>query len=394
MEFQDSATSYSCQVCDAINDLQIATIQSIQSDDTDASHMTSLHASDIEAKITSIISSNDCNLQDDTFGRWIGAAFGNIDLLNRSFLKSSSVHIDLKFVDRFYQVIINCGIDIIQSMMSSMDTILKRIGRPLFTVQECRFLLVYLENPILLWKKTKKEAAFHHKLYARIFGWLVHAAHSFSTFIVEHFYLNYSIERMRLLVECVNRFINHRCSIKKQSFNLYEDWVVVVGVKFMALIYSSNSFRPMLSISEFYNTAIDYYVKLDQDYTRWQNEPNAFSFCQYPFLVSMGGKLKILQTEAKRQMEQQLLDTLESNNHKESPFMVLTIRRDHLLNDSIQQISRCNGKTDLKKKLKVQFVNEEGIDAGGLAKEWLLLLTRELFSPQYGKKYSIIFLTI
>jgi hypothetical protein len=38
----------------------------------------------------------------------------------------------------------------------------------------------------------------------------------------------------------------------------------------------------------------------------------------------------------------------------------------------------------LKKKLKIEFVNEPGIDAGGLSKEWFLLLVRELFDEKWG----------
>lgn len=41
-------------------------------------------------------------------------------------------------------------------------------------------------------------------------------------------------------------------------------------------------------------------------------------------------------------------------------------------------------QTDLKKKLKVTFVGEPGLDMGGLTKEWFLLLIRQIFSPDYG----------
>lgn len=41
-------------------------------------------------------------------------------------------------------------------------------------------------------------------------------------------------------------------------------------------------------------------------------------------------------------------------------------------------------KDDLKKKLRVQFANEPGLDMGGLTKEWFLLLVRRIFQPDYG----------
>lgn len=40
----------------------------------------------------------------------------------------------------------------------------------------------------------------------------------------------------------------------------------------------------------------------------------------------------------------------------------------------------------LRKKLKVQFYGEPGLDMGGLTKEWFQLLIRKIFHPDYGKR--------
>lgn len=40
--------------------------------------------------------------------------------------------------------------------------------------------------------------------------------------------------------------------------------------------------------------------------------------------------------------------------------------------------------SDLKKQLKVEFEGEEGVDEGGVQKEWFQLLVAELFSLKYG----------
>jgi len=39
----------------------------------------------------------------------------------------------------------------------------------------------------------------------------------------------------------------------------------------------------------------------------------------------------------------------------------------------------------LKKQLRVQFIGEEGIDEGGVQKEFFQLCIKELFDPMYGK---------
>lgn len=40
---------------------------------------------------------------------------------------------------------------------------------------------------------------------------------------------------------------------------------------------------------------------------------------------------------------------------------------------------------DLKKKVRVTFTGEPGLDMGGLTKEWFLLLNRDIFHPDYGE---------
>jgi hypothetical protein len=44
-----------------------------------------------------------------------------------------------------------------------------------------------------------------------------------------------------------------------------------------------------------------------------------------------------------------------------------------------------SGQGDIKKGLKIDFIGEEGVDAGGLRKEWFLLLIREVFDEAHGK---------
>lgn len=44
-------------------------------------------------------------------------------------------------------------------------------------------------------------------------------------------------------------------------------------------------------------------------------------------------------------------------------------------------------RCDLKKKLRVTFVGEAGLDMGGLTKEWFLLLVRQIFHTDYGETH-------
>ena len=46
------------------------------------------------------------------------------------------------------------------------------------------------------------------------------------------------------------------------------------------------------------------------------------------------------------------------------PVFPLSIRRSHLVEDSLRQIS--SSQSELKKLLKISFVDEDGVDGGGL----------------------------
>ena len=66
-----------------------------------------------------------------------------------------------------------------------------------------------------------------------------------------------------------------------------------------------------------------------------------------------------------------------------SPYLLLTIRRDFIIEDALVQLQN-KSHEDLKKQLQIKFVNEEGIDEGGVQKEFFQLAMHELTDPKYG----------
>ena len=65
-----------------------------------------------------------------------------------------------------------------------------------------------------------------------------------------------------------------------------------------------------------------------------------------------------------------------------SPYLILHVRRDFLIPDTITNLQHQD--SSLKKPLKVHFINEEGVDGGGLQKEFFQLIIRQLFDPQFS----------
>lgn len=192
-----------------------------------------------------------------------------------------------------------------------------------------------------------------------------------------------------------------------------DDWQIRAAARVMALLFAANNTRTIhqdltrcesfsaeehdgscrhdhaLPTSDFYNTLLDY-SNLVADFETWEARRGKFAFCQYPFLLSIWAKIQILEYDARRQMQSKardaFFDSIMSRKNV-NQFLVLDVRRDCLVEDSLQAVSEVigSGGEDIKKRLRISFRGEEGVDAGGLRKEWFLLLVREVFNPDHGE---------
>lgn len=61
----------------------------------------------------------------------------------------------------------------------------------------------------------------------------------------------------------------------------------------------------------------------------------------------------------------------------------LEVSRQEIFEESYRLIMKMRPR-DMRKRLMVKFRGEEGLDYGGVAREWLHLLSREMLNPQYG----------
>ena len=77
----------------------------------------------------------------------------------------------------------------------------------------------------------------------------------------------------------------------------------------------------------------------------------------------------------------------QHDQHLSGPLRI-SVRRAYILEDSYNQL-RMRPTQDLKGRLNVQFQGEEGIDAGGLTREWYQLLSRVIFD-----KNALLFTTV
>lgn len=115
-------------------------------------------------------------------------------------------------------------------------------------------------------------------------------------------------------------------------------------------------------------------MDLVREYNLWESGSQAFSFCQYPFVLGLPAKRLIMQKDSETKMLLEARQSLVNKfRQKQMPnmgmlFLNLQIRRKHLLTDSLKEISK--NQADLKKKLRVVFTGEPGIDLGELGNKF------------------------
>ena len=63
-------------------------------------------------------------------------------------------------------------------------------------------------------------------------------------------------------------------------------------------------------------------------------------------------------------------------------FLTINIRRNNLIEDALNELSKSGIK--LQNPIKVKFIGEQGVDEGGVRKEFFLLFIRQIFDPDYG----------
>uniref|UniRef100_A0A672HP20 HECT domain-containing protein n=1 Tax=Salarias fasciatus TaxID=181472 RepID=A0A672HP20_SALFA len=189
----------------------------------------------------------------------------------------------------------------------------------------------------------------------------------------------------------------------------YENYFLAT-LRLLEKLHKVNLKAQHVEYNHFYIPDITSLVDIQEDYLKWflrkadivsdsrdclfslQSDFLTVNLCAYPFILNAQAKTTMLQTDAELQMQVAvsganlhnvfMLLTLEPQLAR-NPYLVLHVRRSHLVSDTLRELTMYSD-VDLKKPLKVIFDGEEAVDAGGVTKEFFLLLLKELMDPVYG----------
>ena len=201
-------------------------------------------------------------------------------------------------------------------------------------------------------------------------------------------------------VQPVQQFLSAhvQSNLDDPSGGMWND-VSKAAIQVLVMMHAANESAGgyLIPFQKFYNIDLSHTVNLRDHYINWiqlgefeATHGPLVSLCQVPFIMTTEAKVRILQGESNLQKRNEMrnshLMAVYEGREDWSEFCELRVTRENLVQDAIEQVI-CRTQ-DMKKPLRVVFttagVEEEGLDEGGVTKEFFQLLVRQLFNADYG----------
>ncbi|XP_052324230.1 ubiquitin-protein ligase E3A-like isoform X6 [Oncorhynchus keta] len=148
--------------------------------------------------------------------------------------------------------------------------------------------------------------------------------------------------------------------------------------------------RPLISFEEFVNEPLNDVLEMDKDFTFFKvDSESKFSFQSCPFILNACTKSLGLYYDNRISMySERRITALYSlvQGQQLNPYLRLKVRRDHIIDDALVRLEMIamENPADLRKQLFVEFEGEQGVDEGGVSKEFFQLVLEEMFNPDIG----------
>lgn len=150
---------------------------------------------------------------------------------------------------------------------------------------------------------------------------------------------------------------------------------------------------PLIPFEDFYNEPLSDTIEMDADYLNYKTDEgkaaNQFSFMLYSFILTPATKSLGLYYDSRiRMFSERRISFIRTHvgGQVMTPYLKLRVRRDHIIDDALVELEviAIENPKDLKKQLVVEFDGEQGIDEGGVSKEFFQLIVEQIFNPDYA----------
>ncbi|XP_051176119.1 probable E3 ubiquitin-protein ligase HERC4 isoform X2 [Leptopilina boulardi] len=186
---------------------------------------------------------------------------------------------------------------------------------------------------------------------------------------------------------------------------IIQDYMLKLALTMLKFLYdlNQNSEGQRVSYDVFHLPDLVNLVNIQLDYYIWltdNSRSQRIHLCDFPFLFDAEAKTILLETDQAIQMQSAMNEAATRNithmflnmfstSDPVQQFVMLNVSRENLVDDTLRELSQYESR-DLKKPLRVKFHGEEAEDAGGVKKEFFMLLLKEILDPKYGmfKEYE------
>ncbi|XP_058950721.2 ubiquitin-protein ligase E3A [Pocillopora verrucosa] len=367
----------------------------------------------------------------------IGIVFSSSESLNKSFLldsasrQNSGTNVDIEAVRRMYAALFQTGDSSVEnSLINSLVAL-----SPTLEV-EMRFKSPsndpnFLNQFVIIMENTMLQSPEYLDLALPSFLKAMALLSAKQQANLVHIWSQFSSQEIRRMVETLQQLVTYQVltgPCATSTAPVQEDDAIVAATKVMKLLYYasvmggifdqtclSNSHdgatggdneedplvkelkidvqdcrQPLVKYQEFVNDPLNDQIEVDRDYTYYKHEKGTkFSFLKYNFILSTVTKsMGLFYDNRIRMYSERRLTILYSlvRGEQGTPYLKLKVRRDHLIEDALVNLEMTSQDNpgDLKKQLYVEFEGEQGIDEGGVSKEFFQLVVEQIFNPDYG----------
>lgn len=154
--------------------------------------------------------------------------------------------------------------------------------------------------------------------------------------------------------------------------------------------YSIDCRKPLVPYDEFINELLNEYLDVETDYKyKDDTDDTKISFMNHNYILTTASKFTLMYFDNRvRMFNERRSSILQTIVHglPPIPFLRLQVRRDHLIDDALValEMTAMDNPQDLKKQLFIEFDGEQGLDEGGVSKEFFQLVIEEIFNIDFG----------
>ena len=166
--------------------------------------------------------------------------------------------------------------------------------------------------------------------------------------------------------------------------------------------------EPKITFEQFVNELANEHIDMQHDYVEYaqlvqhietagfnaaathKNKKHVFSYLAHPFFLVLAKKNLGLYYDNKIKMMRERRNNLMMSLYEgrmPTPYFKIRLTRQNLLFDALSliEIQEQENPATLRKQFVIEFENEQGIDQGGISKEFFQLAIDELLNRGYSK---------